>query len=164
MTLTPCGTKGIALRARAEQRAFQGKDLAVSIGPYVILTLKVAVVAVSVLFATSLVALGRGNYRLHGRINLAFFALTVAALVGLEGIVRLYDPDVFNYFDAETRVVLTIHLCFSMPAAGVMGAMLYTGLTHRRETHLFLAGAFAVLWIGTLITGVFFLPHSFPTP
>ena len=50
----------------------------------VILVLKVAVVAVTVLLAGSLVALACGRYRLHGRINIAFFALTLAALVGLE--------------------------------------------------------------------------------
>ena len=49
---------------------------------------------------------------------------------------------------------------FGPPAAAVMGAMLYTGLTGRREAHLYLAGVFTVLWIGTFITGVFFLPHT----
>ncbi|HXG13379.1 MAG TPA: DUF420 domain-containing protein [Gemmataceae bacterium] len=130
------------------------------IGPYVILTLKVAVIAVTLLFLVSLVALWRGNYRLHGRINIAFFTLTAAALLGLEVLVRLIDPEVFDYFDAETRVVLRVHLCFSLPAAGAMAAMLYTGLTGRREIHLYLAGVFTVLWIGTFITGVFFLPHT----
>jgi uncharacterized membrane protein YozB (DUF420 family) len=131
-------------------------------GPLVILTLKVAVIAVTLLFLTSLVALYRGNYRLHGRINIAFFSLTAAALVALEVMVRIINPDVFEYFDRETRVVLRVHLCFSLPAAAVMGAMLYTGLTHRRETHLYLAGVFTILWIGTFITGVFFLPHQAP--
>lgn len=130
------------------------------IGPTVILTLKIAVIAVTLLFLASLVALAKGNYRLHGRINLAFFGLTAAALLGLEVLVRLYDPDVFKYFDLETRLILKIHLAFSLPSAALMMAMLYTGLTHRREIHLYLAGAFTVLWIGTFITGVFFLPHQ----
>ena len=34
------------------------------------------------------------------------------------------------------------------------------GLTRRREIHLYLAGVFTVLWIGTFITGIFFLPHT----
>ena len=53
-------------------------------GPDVILTLKVAVLAVTLLFLTSLLFLLRGNYWLHGRINVAFFILTSAALVALE--------------------------------------------------------------------------------
>lgn len=129
-------------------------------GPQIILALKIAVVAVTILFLASLAALYRGNYRLHGRINLAFFSLTAAALIALEVIVRIINPEVFDYFDRETKVVLNVHLCFSVPATVVMGAMLYTGLTHRREPHLYLAGIFTVLWIGTFITGVFFLPHS----
>lgn len=129
-------------------------------GPHIILALKIAVIVVTLLFLFSLLALSRGNYRLHGWINIAFFTLTALALVGLEVIVRLIQPDVFDYFDRETRVVLRVHLCFSLPAAALMGAMLYTGLTRRREVHLYLAGAFTILWIGTFITGVFFLPHT----
>src|SRR5262249_33659321 len=124
------------------------------------LTLKIAVIAVSLLFGASLTALARGNYRLHGRINLAFFVLTAAALLALELLVRIINPEVFDYFSTETRVVLKVHLCFALPAALVMAAMLWTGLTHRREVHLYLAGVFTVLWIGTFITGVFFLPHT----
>lgn len=129
-------------------------------GPLVILLLKIAVIAVTLLFLGSLTALWRGNYRLHGRINLAFFGLTAAALIALEVVVRLINREVFDYFDRETKVILNVHLCFSVPATVVMGAMLYTGLTHRREAHLYLAGIFTVLWIGTFITGVFFLPHN----
>jgi uncharacterized membrane protein YozB (DUF420 family) len=126
-------------------------------GTYVILTLKIAVAAVTVLLLTSLLALWRGNYRLHGRINLAFFTLTLIALLGLEVMVRIIDPAVFSYFDEAARRRLFIHLCFSVPAAIVMPAMLYTGLTHRRGIHLTLAVVFAMLWIGTFITGIFFL-------
>lgn len=128
-------------------------------GPQVILALKVAVTAVTVLLLASLIALARGNYRLHGRINILFFALTVLALVLLEVVVRLLNPAVFSYFSATDRQMLAVHLCFSLPATGVMAAMLWTGLTHRREWHLYLAGIFTVLWTGTFVTGVFFLPH-----
>ena len=128
-------------------------------GPQIILALKVAVIAVTVLLLASLVALARGHYRLHGRINTAFFILTVAALLSLEMSVRVLQPNVFEYFDEPTRQALNLHLCFSLPAAGVMAAMLWTGWTRRRDWHLFLAGVFTVLWTGTVITGVFFLPH-----
>ena len=88
-----------------------------------------------------------------------FFALTVCALLGLEIIARLIDPDVFSYFDndPELRRALSIHLCFSLPAAAIMPLMLYTGLTHRRNIHLTLAAFFSILWTGTFITGIFFL-------
>ena len=131
-------------------------------GPNVILALKVAVIAVSSLLLASLIALARGNRWLHGRINIVFFVLTLAALVSLEVLVRFIDPELFAYFDPETRRTLTIHLCFSLPAAAILPLMLYTGLTHRRMVHLVLAAVFGVLWIGTFITGVFYLPHGMP--
>jgi uncharacterized membrane protein YozB (DUF420 family) len=131
-------------------------------GPNVILVLKLAVLAVTFLFLSSLLALSRGNTRLHGRINILFFILTVTALVGLEVVARLVDPDLFQYFDAdpELKRMLSIHLCFSLPSAAVMPFMLYTGLTHRRRVHLSLAVVFSILWTGTFVTGVFYLPHT----
>lgn len=127
-----------------------------------ILLLKVAVVAVTLLLLASLVALALGKIRLHGRINIAFFILTLSALLGLELLVRAIDPRIFDYFDEATRRALSIHLAFSLPSAALLPAMLFTGLTHRRRLHLTLAAVFAVLWTGTFITGVFFLPHTAP--
>jgi hypothetical protein len=131
-------------------------------GPLVILVLKIAVLAVTLLFLTSLVALMCGKIRLHGRINLVFFTLTLAALLGLEVVARFIDPDLFAYFEADPALkrALSTHLCFSLPAAGVMPLMLWTGFSHRRTLHLCLACLFSVLWIGTFITGIFFLPHA----
>jgi uncharacterized membrane protein YozB (DUF420 family) len=129
-------------------------------GPNVILTLKVAVSVVTLIFLSSLVALARGQYRLHGRINMVFFSLTVVALLGLEVVARIIDPTLFDYFDDDTRRTLAVHLCFSLPATAIMPLMLFTGLTHRRYIHLRLAALFATLWIGTVVTGVFFLPHT----
>ena len=129
-------------------------------GPHVILALKIAVIAVTGLFLTSLFALARGRYRLHGRLNMVFFVLTLAALVSLEGITRLIEPNVFAYFDAPTREALRRHLLFAVPAAALLPFMILTGGTHRRRLHLCLAAGFGVLWIGTFITGVFYLPHT----
>ena len=131
-------------------------------GPYIILALKSAVTLVTLLLLASLVALARGNYRLHGLINRVFFILTVAALVGLEMIVRFVDPAVFDYFDAETRRALALHLGFALPAAVLLPVMLFSGLRHRRRLHLAVAAVFGVLWTGTVITGVFYLPHTLP--
>src|SRR5207248_2612704 len=88
-------------------------------GPQVILALKVAVATVTLIFLTSLVALARGNYRLHGRINLAFFTLTLAALLALEGLIRILDPRIFEYIHAHDalREALVVHLCFAVPSA-----------------------------------------------
>jgi uncharacterized membrane protein YozB (DUF420 family) len=132
----------------------------------VILCLKLAVLAVTMLFLTSLMALYRGNYRLHGRINIVFFILTAVALVGLEVVVRMIDPELFRDFETVTELkrALTIHLCFSLPSAAIMPFMLWTGLTHRRAIHLTLAVVFAILWTGTFITGIFFLPHTSLNP
>ena len=131
-------------------------------GPGVILALKVAVAAVTTLLLTSLVALARGNYRLHGRINLVFFTLTLAALLGFEVVIRVVRPQVFEYLraDEELSRALNTHLCFAVPSALLMPAMLYTGLTRRRTAHLVLAFVFAILWAGTFVTGIFFLPHT----
>jgi hypothetical protein len=126
--------------------------------------LKVAVIAVTVLLLASLVALARGRYRWHGRINIVFFVLTLTALLGLEGITRLIEPRMFSSYFEQTgkENALTVHLAFSVPAALLLPVMLYTGLTHKRATHIGLAVLFSILWTGTFITGVFFLPHSPP--
>ena len=127
------------------------------LGLIVILSLKTAVVAVSILLAASLVALLRGNVHLHGRINIVFFSLTSTALLVFEGLIRLYDPTMFDNFPSEFQEVLAVHLWFAIPSALLMPAMLFTGLKHYRTAHLCLAGVFGLLWIGTFITGVFFL-------
>jgi uncharacterized membrane protein YozB (DUF420 family) len=131
---------------------------------YVILTLKVAVIAVTVLLAVSLLALVRGNYRLHGRLNVAFFILTLAALVGLEVVARLLSPDLFvDYLNAhDARDALRTHLMFSMPAAVLLLFMLPTGWQRRRNLHITMGLLFLVLWAGTFVTGVFYLPHELP--
>jgi uncharacterized membrane protein YozB (DUF420 family) len=129
-------------------------------GPNVILALRVAVAAVTCLLLASLVALLRGNYRLHGRINTAFFVLTLTALLSLELVVRVISPHVFDeYFEADParRLTLDVHLCFAVPAAVLLPFMLATGRGHRRSWHLALAAVFGVLWLGTFITGIFFL-------
>lgn len=133
-------------------------------GPNVILALKVAVAAVTMILLASLVALLRGNYRLHGRLNLAFFILTLAAVLGFEMIIRVFDPATFDYIkeNAELNRALTVHLMFSVPALLLMPAMLYTGLTRRRTAHLLLATLFGVAWGGTFVTGIFFLPVTTP--
>jgi uncharacterized membrane protein YozB (DUF420 family) len=133
-------------------------------GPNVILALKVAVGAVTVLLVASLVALAAGRRRLHGRINIVFFVLTVKALLAFEVVIRILNPSAFAYIDehSDLRQALTIHLYFAVPSALLMPVMLWTGLTHRGTIHLLLAAVFGVLWLGTFVTGVFFLPHAAP--
>ncbi len=126
-------------------------------GPIVILSLKTAVIAVTVLLGAALIALARGNVRLHGRINIVFFGLTATALVVFEGLIRLYDPGMFSYLSPEVQQALGVHLWFAIPSALLMPLMLVTGLRHYRVPHLALAVVFGILWIGTFVTGVFFL-------
>ena len=132
-------------------------------GPNVILALKIAVATVTVLLIAAIIAVARGNSRLHGRINLVFFTLTLMAVLGLELVVRILAPDVFDYInkDADLRYALNRHLWFSVPSTFVLPAMLYTGLKGYVRVHLSLAACFVVLWTGTFVTGIFFLP---PTP
>ena len=130
----------------------------------VILILKIAVATVTVLWIASLIALARGNYRLHGRINVVFFILTLIALVSLEVVVRIIDPGIFdNYFkrhNAETEMY--VHLWFAVPSAVLLFLMLFTGLRHKRKWHIAAGVVFAALWTGTFITGIFFLPVELP--
>lgn len=129
-----------------------------------ILGLKIAVIAVTVLLVVSLTALARGRYWLHGRINIAVFVLTLVALLGLEVIARILSPEIFSeHFERHrATAALRVHLCFSLPAAALLPVMLFTGLRHKRWFHVGTGIAFLVLWTGTFITGVFFLPHTNP--
>jgi hypothetical protein len=130
----------------------------------VILILKAAVVLVTLIWFSSLIALLRGNYRLHGRINMVFFVLTLAALLGLEAIIRIIEPDIFDrYFEQQdAKDMLRLHLAFSIPSAVLLFVMLFSGLKHYRKFHIATGILFSVLWVGTFITGVFFLPHELP--
>lgn len=130
----------------------------------VILALKVAVGAVTVLLLASLVALAAGRPRLHGRINTVFFALVAATVIGFEVVIRVILPDLTAGFTPEQRSALSIHLGFSVPAAVLLPAMLYTGRRTYRKAHVALAAVFLVLWAGTVVTGLFFLPHTFDAP
>ena len=128
-------------------------------GPEIILTLKVLVTAVTVLFAAAVAAVVAGNKRLHGRLNTAFFALTLTTVFGFELLIRL-GTDVTASFSPEARAALRVHLSFALPAAALLPVMFWSGWTGRRRLHLPLAVAFTVLWAGTFVTGVFFLPHN----
>lgn len=128
----------------------------------VILILKIAVVSVTGLLAASLTALCRGNYRLHGRINIVFFVLTLAAVLGLEVIVNVVAPGLLEDHLARwgAQSALQTHLWFSIPSAALLLVMLPTGLRHYRRLHIAIGLVFLGLWTGTFITGVFFLPHG----
>ena len=129
-------------------------------GPNVILVLKIAVAAVTVLLAAALVCAALGNYRWHGRINIVFFVLTLTAVLGLEAIIRFIDPTIFDNYGPEFHRIMSIHLGFSIPAALLLPLMLASGLTHRRRLHILIGVCFLACWIGTFYTGIFLLPQS----
>jgi hypothetical protein len=128
----------------------------------VILTLKIAVAMVTVLLACSLTAVAFGQYRLHGRINLVFFVLVLAALLGLELVTQVVRPGMLQDFLEKNDALpaLYVHLGFSVPSALVLPMMLWTGLKRRRRLHVALGILFLTLWTGTFITGIFYLPHA----
>ena len=128
------------------------------VGIDIILTLKVLVSGVTVLLVASLAALAAGRPRLHGRINTVFFVLTMATVAGFETLIHLVD--VKSSFDSATRDALTVHLCFSIPSAILLPAMFLTGIQRRKKLHRGLAVLFLALWIGTMVTGVFYIPHG----
>jgi hypothetical protein len=126
-------------------------------GPQIILTLKVLVATVTVLLVASLIALLLKRPRLHGQINTLFFVLTLSTVLGFE--VLLQFVDVSAAFNTETREALRIHLCFSIPSALLLPIMLITGKTRRKSIHIAFGIVFSIVWAGTFVTGVFFLPH-----
>jgi len=128
------------------------------VGTDIILTLKVLVSGVTVLLVASLAALAAGRPRLHGRINTVFFILTMGTVAGFETLIHFVD--VKSSFDSATRQALTVHLCFSVPSAILLPAMFLTGIQRRKKLHRGLAVLFLALWIGTVVTGVFYLPHG----
>src|SRR5207237_97029 len=77
-------------------------------------------------------------------------------------VVSLIEPNLFaTWFDSRGgRGVLETHLWFAMPSAALLFVMLFTGLRRYRRIHITLGLAFLVLWTGTFVTGVFWLPHQ----
>ncbi len=125
-------------------------------GPQIIITLKILVVTVTVLFALAMVALASGRPKLHGQINTLFFVLTMLTVICFEALLRFVP--VSELFTAESRAALRVHLCFSIPSALLLPVMLITGKMHIRKLHMVLGILFTVLWTGTVITGLG-LPH-----
>ncbi|MFO0851100.1 MAG: DUF420 domain-containing protein [Gemmataceae bacterium] len=128
-------------------------------GPEIILILKVLVAAVTAVLAAAVWAIATGRRRLHGRLNLAFLILTLSTVVGFELLLRL-GADVTSQFSPEARRALGVHLWFAVPSAVLLPVMYWSGTTGRRRLHLPLAVVFATLWAGTVVTGLFFLPHG----
>ncbi len=128
-------------------------------GPEIILTLKVLVSVVSVLFAVAVWAIATGRKKLHGRINTAFFVLTLTTVVGFEVLLKV-QGNVTDHFTPEERAALRLHLCFAIPSAALLLVMMGSALLKWKRFHRACGLLFAVLWLGTFVTGVFFLPHS----
>jgi uncharacterized membrane protein YozB (DUF420 family) len=128
-------------------------------GPTIILTLKVLVSAVTVLFVAAVVAIGTGRKKLHGRINTAFFILTMTTVIGFELLLRL-GTDMTATFSPEALQALRVHLYFAIPSAVLLPLMFLSGKLHWKFLHAAMGCLFTVLWVGTFVTGVFFLPHD----
>jgi uncharacterized membrane protein YozB (DUF420 family) len=128
-------------------------------GPTIILTLKILVGAVTLLLAASLAAIAVGRKRLHGRINVAFFVLTITTVLGFETLLR-FGLDITSTFSDEARRMLVIHLWFAVPSAVLLPVMLFSGLKRKRGFHVAVGCLFLAFWIGTFVTGVFGLPHQ----
>ena len=128
-------------------------------GPQIILTLKVLVVAVSVIFAAAVVSIALGRKKLHGRLNTAFFILTMTTVVGFEILLRCF-VDVSATFSDEARQALRVHLYFAVPSAILLPVMMFLGVKKWVTMHVACGVLFTLLWIGTFVTGVFFLPHD----
>jgi len=131
----------------------------------IILVLKLAVAAVTLILLCALLAVARGNVRLHGRLNIVFFVLTMTAVLIFEALLRigpLVEPgwSVTKGWTPGQMLALRVHLCFVIPLMLVLPAMLFTGLRRWRRVHLPLAVIFSILWVGMLVTGIGLLPHA----
>lgn len=127
--------------------------------PTILLALKVLVSAVTVLFAASIIALLTHRVKLHGRINTIFFILTLATVLGFELLLRI-GTDVTSQFSPEAKAMLRIHLLFAIPAAILLPIQFVLGIKGYKKAHVPLGLLFTLLWIGTFITGVIYLPHE----
>ena len=125
----------------------------------IILTLKILVSAVTVLYAAAITAILLNRRILHGRLNTAFFILTLTTVIGFELLLR-FGLDAAATFSPEAMQALRIHLCFAVPSALLLPVMMLSGVKHWKRLHVTTGVLFTILWIGTFITGVFFLPHS----
>lgn len=128
-------------------------------GSTIILSLKILVTVVTVLFVASLAALAARKVRLHGRINIAFFLLTVSTVFAFELLLRI-GTDVTSQFSPDAKKWLRIHLLFSIPATILLPIQFVCGIKGYRKAHVPLGILFTVLWLGTFVTGVIFLPHE----
>mgnify|MGYP000541238759 CR=1 FL=1 len=125
----------------------------------IILTLKILVSAVTLLYAAAIAAILSGRKRLHGRLNTAFFILTLTTVIGFELLLR-FGLNASATFSPEAMQALRIHLGFAVPSALLLPVMFVLGIKHMKRTHMAVGVLFTILWIGTFVTGVFFLPHS----
>lgn len=128
-------------------------------GPQIILTLKILVSLVTVIYAAAIFCIATGRKRWHGRLNTAFFILTMTTVLAFELLLRL-GTDVTSRFSPAAKEALLIHLGFSIPSALLLPVMMFSGVKHKRNWHIGLGLLFTLLWIGTFVTGVFFLPHD----
>jgi hypothetical protein len=104
-------------------------------------------------------AIATGRKKLHGRINTAFFTLTLTTVVGFELLLRV-QGNVTDHFSPEQNRALYVHLCFAGPSAVLLLVMMGSALLKWKRFHVGCGLVFAALWVGTFVTGVFFLPHS----
>lgn len=128
-------------------------------GPEILLALKVLVSVVTVVFAAAIVAIATGRRRLHGRLNVVFFVLTMTTVFGFELLLRL-GTEVSATFSPEAKAALRVHLVFAVPSALLLPLMLWSGATRRRRLHVPLAFVFTLLWAATVYTGLFTLPNE----
>lgn len=126
----------------------------------VLICLKVAVSAVTLLLIVSVICLLLKKFRLHGIINTIVAILTLLTLIIFEGILHFSNPPLTSSFTPDELRMLKIHLYFAVPLVPMLFFMLWTGRRRQRTRHLSLAVLFVILWVGMFITGIFGLPNG----
>ena len=94
------------------------------------------------------------------RVLITFGYDVVIARDGLEAIQQesIMQPDLI-VLDVNLPTLDGWEVCRRIKARRSVPVMLLTGKTGRRGVHVAFGVAFGILWAGTFVTGVFFLPH-----
>ncbi len=112
-----------------------------------------AVISINTLvFANSILQIRNGNISLHRKLNLSALTTTGVGIIGLVLTLCLG----WDYQVLTTPDRILVHRSFSSPLAIALPIAAYYGWKAKRKPH-FIAVCFVIpLWIGTLITGIWF--------
>ena len=109
-------------------------------------------------------ALGSGVAHVALLFDYAHNPYTLKHGPGQSDVLPVVSDQMFLHLDASIAILDRVNLNFSVPAAVLLPSMLFTGKRGWKTAHVGLAVVFLALWAGTVVTGLFFLPHRLDAP